>query len=110
MKAFSLVQVVVISVSLFIDGISFHEWLIPAHAQAEAGRYNFYIEPGNVTIQPPDKSGQFYGKLMVDMDTGNIRGFPTMTASPYPVDSIHSAAPVSHPIYLGRYDFAGARK
>ena len=58
----------------------------------------------------PNKSGQFYGKLMVDMETGNIWGFPTIVASPYPVDAVHTAPPTSHPVYLGRYDLAATRK
>jgi len=47
---------------------------------------------------------------MVDTDGGNIWSFATNTASRYSVDSVHTTPFVSHPVYMGRYDFAGTRK
>ncbi len=110
MKVLSLAQVLVLSVVAFLAGMSSHQWLVPARVAAQSQAYNFYVEPGSVAIQPPDKSGQFYGKLMVDIETGNIWGFPTIVASPYPMDAVHTAPPTSHPVYLGRYDLAATRK
>lgn len=110
MKTFSKVQVLVLSVAIFLAGMSFHRWFAPARVAAESQSYNFYVEPGSVTMQPPDKSGQFYGKMMVDMETGNIWGFPTIVASPYPVDAVHTSPPTSHPVFLGRFDLAATRK
>lgn len=81
---------------------------VPAQAQGQPGVYPFYIEPGSTMVRSPDGRRQVLGKVMVDMTTGNIWGFPTLSAQPYPMDSTTTEPPVSSPIYLGRYDFSAA--
>jgi hypothetical protein len=76
----------------------------PVHAQGSE-MYPFYIEPGYLTLRAPDGSQQVTGKMVVDMRTGAIWGFPTYNASPYPIDSTRTVPPVSAPIYLGKFDF-----
>ena len=80
----------------------------PAHAATPPSVYPFYIEPGTTMVRSPDGRRQVLGKVMVDMTTGNIWGFPTLNAQPYPMDSTTTEPPVSSPIYLGRYDFSAA--
>jgi hypothetical protein len=80
----------------------------PAHAAAQPSVYPFYIEPGTTMVRSPDGRRQVLGKVMVDMTTGNVWGFPTLNAQPYPMDSTTTEPPVSSPIYLGRYDFSAA--
>jgi hypothetical protein len=46
------------------------------------------------------------GKVVVDLVTGKVWGFPTLSDNPYPVDTVHTILPVSHPIYLGRFDLS----
>ena len=66
----------------------------------------FYIEPGTTMLRKPDGSEQVQGKVVIDLRNGSIWGFPTLSKAPYPVDTLHSEPPVSHPMYLGRYDFS----
>jgi hypothetical protein len=81
----------------------------PVRAQAEEG-YPFYVEPGYTTIRKPDGTAQMYGKVMIDMKTGDIWGFPTLSQSPYPIDSAQVKPPKSYPMYLGKFMFEEAKR
>ena len=61
-------------------------------------------------LRKPDGSGQMYGKVMIDMHTGDIWGFPTLWRCPYPVDSQRPEPPKSHPIYLGKFVLSEATR
>ena len=76
----------------------------PVRAQIDQG-YPFYIEPGFTMLRKPDGSAQLYGKVVIDMRSGDIWGFPTVTQSSYPVDVTQSKPPKSSPMYLGRFMF-----
>lgn len=83
----------------------------PRVVQAEpAASYPFFIEPGVVMLRAPDASTQVYGRMVVDMRTGKIYGFPTLTTAPYPVDIGSQKPPVSHPFLLGTFDFPAVDK
>ncbi len=77
---------------------------VVASAQSNVGQY--YIEPGTNSLRAPDGSAQLQGKVVVDLKTGKIWGFPTLSTAPYPVDPTRSEPPVSSPMYLGRFDFS----
>jgi len=81
----------------------------PVRAQAEQG-YPFYVEPGYTMLRKPDGAAQVYGKVVIDMRTGEIWGFPTLTQSPYPIDATQSKPPQSSPMYLGRFMFNEATR
>jgi hypothetical protein len=86
-------------------------FMTPHGVEAQSGeRYDFYIEPGTYMLRSAGGDYQVLGKVMVDMRTGDIWGYPTADAGPYPVDVAKSAPPVSKPIYLGRFDFAAAKR
>jgi hypothetical protein len=74
----------------------------PAHA--------FYIEPGVQNLRYPDGTGQVYGKVVVDLRSGKIWGFPTGTVDPYPSYPLDSKPTVSKPFALGRYAFEDTEK
>jgi hypothetical protein len=74
----------------------------PAHA--------FYIEPGVQNLRYPDGTGQVYGKIVVDLKSGKIWGFPTGTVDPYPSYPLDSKPTVSKPFALGRYAFEDTEK
>lgn len=57
-------------------------------AQADEGR-KFYVEPGTTMLRKPDGTAQVYGKVFVDMQTGDVWGFPTNT--PIPIRPIRQA-------------------
>ena len=83
----------------------------PVHAGAQdSGPYPLFVEPGTTSVKAPDGSSQFTGKVMIDMRNGNIWGYPTQSPVPYPVDATKATPPVSHPIYLGRFDLAATAR
>jgi hypothetical protein len=43
--------------------------------------------------------------MVVDLRTGKIWGFPTITTDPYPFDALNSKPQTSHPFELGRFAF-----
>ncbi len=78
----------------------------PARAQAEiSAPFPVYIEPGTQMIRSPDGSQNVYGKMVVDLSTGRVWGFPTLSSSPYPVDISSPKPPMSHAIFLGTFAF-----
>jgi hypothetical protein len=54
-------------------------------------------------LRKPDGTAQVYGKVFIDMQTGDVWGFPTNTTDPYPSNPTSSTPPKSHPMYLGRF-------
>ena len=82
---------------------------VPVPAQSIDGR-SFHVEPGYTMLRKPDGSGQMYGKMMIDMRTGDIWSFPTFVDSPYPVDAGKSEPPHSRPIYLGPFVLSEAHR
>ncbi|HXZ27892.1 MAG TPA: hypothetical protein VEG08_07805 [Terriglobales bacterium] len=110
MKPDLLTKALLTLIVVFLGLIALHPLAVPAPAAAATppSVYPFYIEPGTTMVRSPDGRRQVLGKVMVDMTTGNIWGFPTLNAQPYPMDSTTTEPPVSSPIYLGRYDFSAA--
>ena len=78
----------------------------PPVVHAQADRSYLYVEPGTTAIRPTDGFGMMQGKVMIDMRTGDVWGFPTDSGAPYPVSTTSSAPPVSKPVYLGRFDLS----
>ncbi|HVC91054.1 MAG TPA: hypothetical protein VND66_10585 [Acidobacteriaceae bacterium] len=83
----------------------------PAQAQEQTAPMQstaadpLYIEPGTVMLRSVDGNTQVFGKMVVDLNTGSIWGFPTLTGQPYPVDISSTKPPVSHPMFLGTFAF-----
>jgi hypothetical protein len=111
MNSDRLMRVAVLLAAAFLGVIALRPYVSPtaAHAQGQ-DLYPLYIEPSVHNIRAPDGSGEFLGKVVVDMRNGNIWGFPTGSKAPFPVRITTSEPPVSHPIYLGKFDFAGLNK
>jgi hypothetical protein len=104
-------KAILILTALLISVIAVRPYLIPQRVEAQSsGRYNFYIEPGTYMIRAPGGTGQVLGKVVVDMKTGDVWGFPTLGADPYPSDITKTEPPTSKPIFLGKYDFAAAKR
>lgn len=68
----------------------------------------FYVEPGVSLLRIPN-GGQVLGKVMVNLRTGAIYGFPTGTTDPYPVSPVDNKQQVAHAIPLGRFALEEAR-
>lgn len=74
----------------------------PAQAQVVAD-YPLYFEPGVYLLRAPDGTSQIYGKVVVDLRSGKIFGFPTYGQQPYPIDITTTKPITSRPIVLGRF-------
>jgi hypothetical protein len=91
-------------IALFLGIIALHPLLKPPTVRAQSERSHFYIEPGVYMLRAPDGSRQVMGKVMIDLTTGKVWGFPTLTDQPYPVDSTKTTPPTSYPVYLGKFE------
>jgi hypothetical protein len=82
-----------------------------AKAQSESSPpFPVYIEPGTQMIRSPDGSQNVYGRMVVDLQSGRVWGFPTLSGAPYPVDISSTKPPVSHAIFLGTFAFGDMYK
>lgn len=75
----------------------------PATVQAQSSPRNLYVEPGLTSIRNPDGPSEVQGKLMIDLNTGEVWGFPIVFTS-------SNRTPVSKPVYLGQYDLASMKR
>jgi hypothetical protein len=99
----------IIAVSL--AAIAIRPYAAPTAAHADSGApYPFYIEPGTQMLRAPDGSRQVYGRVVVDMRTGKVWGFPTTTTDTYPTNAMETKPQVSHPFALARFAFEDTEK
>ena len=83
----------------------------PAQVRADNEPATFFVEPGTSPIRNLNGGVPGDGKIVINMSTGDVWGFPTHAAgAPYPIDSLNEKSPVSKPIYLGRFDFASIKR
>ena len=93
-------------IAIALITIAIRPYLAPQPVQAQSGDpYPFYIEPGTKMLRAPDGSRQVYGRVIVDMRTGKVWGFPTFTPDTYPVNGADSKPQTSHPFVLGKFAF-----
>ncbi len=92
-------------VALFLGVIALRPYLNPPPAFAGLSPSDLYIEPGVYSLRAPDGMREQLGKVVVDLSTGKIWGFPTGTRAPYPIVPADSKPPVSAPFLLGKFDF-----
>jgi hypothetical protein len=85
----------------------------PTAVQAQvAPAATLYVEPGTSPIRNLNGGVSSDGKVVINLSTGEVWGFPTHAAgAPYPVEALplSGRAPVSKPVYLGKFDFAAMR-
>jgi hypothetical protein len=106
MKSDPVTKFLLALIATALGAIAIRPYTAPdsAHAQ-NAAAYPVYIEPGVQMLKAPDGSKQLYGRVVVDLRTGKIWGFPTMTTDPYPFNAMNSKPQTSHPFELGRFAF-----
>jgi hypothetical protein len=86
-------------------------WASPrAFAQGLPPDRDIYVEPGVWMLRAPDGSRQVFGKIVIDLSTGKIWGFPTLVQQPYPQDATSTQPPTSEPFLLGTFDLAAIQK
>jgi hypothetical protein len=106
MKFTSFDRVLLVLTAIFLGVIALRPLLAPEAAAAQSPAPHYYIEPGIHMLLAPDRSKQTNGKIVVDMITGDVYGFPTSSDTPYLIDPVKTQPVTSSPMYLGRFDFA----
>jgi hypothetical protein len=112
MRRENLIIVLLSIIALALVAIAVRPIFAPRPAEAQSNTpYPFYIEPGSELLRAPDGSKQVYGKVVVDLSTGKIWGFPTNAPQSYPIAGIqNNKAPISRPFELGRFAFEDTNK
>jgi hypothetical protein len=110
MKLDRLVKFLLVVIALSLSAIALRPYIVPPSVEAQFEVGGTYIEPGTYMLRAPDGSQNVLGKVFIDLRTGNVWGFPTLTSDPYPSTSASSTPPTSHPIYLGRFALADMNK
>jgi hypothetical protein len=111
MRRENLTIVLLSIIAVALVAIAVEPIFAPRPAEAQSGvPYPFYIEPGSELIRRPDGASQVYGKVIVDMRTGKIWGFPTLAPQSYPSAGMQNKLPTSRPFELGRFAFEDTNK
>ena len=97
------VKLLLLAIAVFAGIDAIRPYLAPAPAKAQADIHDVYIEPGVVMLRAPDGSKQVLGKVVVNLRTANVWGFPTLSQDPYPSPGTNTTPPTSHPFLLGKY-------
>jgi hypothetical protein len=96
-------------IALLLAVIAIREFEKPPSVQAQTN--GFYVEPGVTILRRLDGLQQAKGKVMINMNTGEIWGFPTLSDLPYPVDlNTGRKGAVSKAFYLGQFDFTSMHR
>jgi hypothetical protein len=107
----SITNTLLLAIAVSLLAIAMRGYIRPGSAQAQsAAPYPFYIEPGTQILRAPDGSKQVYGRVVIDMRSGRVWGFPTTTTDTYPTNAMDSKPQTSHPFLLGRFAFEEADK
>ncbi len=110
MKLDTFTKTALAAIALFLGVIALRPVLDPPVSLAQGNGSDFYIEPGSHALRAPDGSRNVMGKVVVDLRTGSIWGFPTGTSAPYPMVSSETEPPTSRPFLLGRFDLAAMKR
>ena len=103
MKFDFAVKLLLFMIAASLSAIAAHLYNAPPAVQAQSGASGpLYIEPGTFMLRSPDVTRSVWGKVVVDLRTGNVWGFPTLQQDPYPAPAIDSNTPVSHPFLIGK--------
>jgi hypothetical protein len=105
MKNDAMSKLLLSVIAIALIAMALRPYIAPDAARAQNTAYAVYIEPGVQMLKSSDGSKQLYGRMVVDLRTGKIWGFPTMTTDPYPFNALNSKPETSHPFELGRFAF-----
>src|SRR5580698_7415366 len=106
MRKDSLTHALLALIAVTLIAIAVRSYIEPASAQAQsAAPYPFYIEPGVQMLHRAGVTENLYGRVVIDMRSGKIWGFPTGTIDTYPTNALDTKPITSHPLYLGEFAF-----
>ena len=103
-------KAVLTAIALLLAALAMRPALVQAQMEPAT---TYYVEPGTSPIRDLNGGVPSDGKVVINMSTGDVWGFPTHAGgAPYPVDSLqmNGRSPVAKPLYLGRFDFAAMRR
>lgn len=103
-------KIVLTAIALALSAIALRPYVNPPQTLASVSPSDLYVEPGVFMLRGPNGTGQQLGKVVFDLHSGKIWGFPTGTNSPYPVAQNRSELPHSAPILLGKFDMAALER
>jgi hypothetical protein len=103
-------RVVLTAIALLLAALALRPLAHPLPAAAQSTSQELFVEPGVYMLRSPDGMKHQLGKVMIDLHTGSIWGFPTGSDTPYPVRVTGSAPPVSEPYLLGRFNLDAMRR
>ena len=99
-----LTNILLFSIALSLLAILLRPILHPVSVRAASHPERLlFIEPGVQVLHTSDLSRNGYGRVVVDLRTGNVWGFPTPTGDPYPSQAVNDRLQTSHPFLLGRF-------
>jgi hypothetical protein len=111
MRRENLTVVLLLIIAIALVAIAIQPMFAPRAAEAQStAAYPFYIEPGSELLRAPDGGSQVYGKVVIDMRSGKIWGFPTLAPQSYPSNGLQNKPPTSRPFELGRFAFEDTAK
>ena len=111
MRKDALTHTLLALIAIALIAIAIRPYIAPTPAQAQsASAYPFYIEPGVQMLHRAGVTENLYGRVVIDMRSGKIWGFPTGTIDTYPSNSLDEKPVTSHPLYLGRFAFEEVEK
>ena len=98
-------------IAVALCAIAIRPYVSPPTAQAQSGvAYPVYIEPGVQMLKSADGRKSVYGRMVVDLRTGKIWGFPTITTDPYPFNALGGKPVTSRPFELDNFAFEDMEK
>ena len=103
MRPDAYTKIVLTVIALLLAALVLRPAVSPIAVQAQTEAPSLYIEPGVTSIRNPENSLETQGKMVIDLKTGEIWGFPTLYTAT-------SKAPVLKPTYLGRFDFTAMKR
>ncbi|MFZ0960934.1 MAG: hypothetical protein WAO35_08510 [Terriglobia bacterium] len=109
MKIDGFVKFLLLVIAIFLGIIALRPYVAPprVEAQSTGAYYPMYIEHGFVWLPSP-KGGSVAGRLVLDLRTGNIWGFPGFTQDTFEI--LDKKLPTSHPVLLGKWELADMDK
>ncbi|MGZ4815412.1 MAG: hypothetical protein ACXVZV_08385 [Terriglobales bacterium] len=103
-------KLMLFAIAASLVALAFRQLVTPQTVRAQSdATCGIYFEPGTTMVRTPGIDKQVIGKVAINTCNGQVWGFPTTVAEPYPVDTANPQPPVSHPIYLGQFDLAPVR-
>lgn len=106
MRIDTYTRIALTAIAFFLAVIALRPLFTPVPASAQSISSSIYIEPGTQMLRSPDGLRQVWGRVVVDLRTGKIWGYPTGTTDTYPVSLTTSQPPTSTPFLLGKLDLS----